>query len=230
MSTALVRLSSPPVAPPTTVFAEFYAKVVHMLDAGTATSTSGAVVWTAQIVNTMLRDGAWPLVLAASTVIGKQPVTNDDVMNVLGRLDRVLSVGIPLHYGSVDAAVRAFVDVLAVIDRALAFGLRPGMTLSPDAWRMTATVSSTVPIRTAPRTGRAAERGSCPDFLGKDGRPSPGFTGGADRHLRKREQRTMKVSCRRSGPCPRLRYPQCRRSRAWPAPTSRPAQQGSVVD
>ena len=135
MSTALVRLSSPPVAPPTTVFAEFYAKVVHMLDAGTATSTSGAVVWTAQIVNTMLRDGAWPLVLAASTVIGKQPVTNDDVMNVLGRLDRVLSVGIPLHYGSVDAAVRAFVDVLAVIDRALAFGLRPGMTLSPDAWR-----------------------------------------------------------------------------------------------
>lgn len=137
MSDALVHVTSPRAALPqfTTSFGEFYAKIVHALDCSSVTTTQGAVVWTSHVVHAMLRDGAWPLILAASDIVGRKPVVMDDVMDVLGRLDRVLTVGMLLRYGNVDAAVRAFIDLLGVIDRALVLGLKPGMTLSADAWR-----------------------------------------------------------------------------------------------
>ena len=135
MTQDLVRVAAPSVLPPDTVFGEFYHSVVSRLPEGRATTNQGAVVWTSHVVDAMLYDGFWPLVLAVGKRIGLAIDSPAAVQTALERIDRVLAVGLEVRYGSPEAAADAFLDLVHHIDRAFDLGLAPGKTLSSEAWK-----------------------------------------------------------------------------------------------
>ena len=112
MTQDLVRVAAPSVLPPDTVFGAFYHSVVSRLPEGRATTNQGAVVWTSHVVDAMLYDGFWPLVLAVGKRIGLAIDSPAAVQTALERIDRVLAVGLEVRYGSPEAAADAFLREL----------------------------------------------------------------------------------------------------------------------
>jgi hypothetical protein len=117
----------------TTTFEDFFAALAAN-DGDLRTMHSA--LWHQVPSERLLSDGAWLLMNAVAAKYGWMFTHRHDVREVANRVNRLVSVGLLLRFGTSEAAAKAFVNqVFGAINRAVTLGYRPGQTLKNETWR-----------------------------------------------------------------------------------------------
>lgn len=141
-----------------TTFGRFLAAI----RAGQSTEQSlvgGSVVWCDEPVETIALSGIWVIMHKLADIHGMEITTTVHAMQVAERVDRLISAGIHLVYGTPEAAAQAFhIKVVGLVRQAHELGYRPGMDVPAHAWNQLLVGKTELFVSMLPKT--ASQRGS----------------------------------------------------------------------